>query len=97
VFVLFEWDERKNASNRKKHGVSFEVATAVFDDPMHVTTPEHEAKGEIRWRTVGAVHGRYLLVVAHTLIEEGEEIVRIISARAATAHERREYEEELYR
>jgi uncharacterized DUF497 family protein len=43
------------------------------------------------------VHGKYLLVVAHTLIEEGEEIVRIISARAATAHERSDYEEGSYR
>jgi uncharacterized DUF497 family protein len=97
VFVLFEWDERKNASNRRKHGVSFEVAAAVFDDPMHVTAPDHEVEGEVRWRTVGEVQGMYLLVVAHTLIEEDEEIIRIISARAATAQERREYEEEPYR
>jgi uncharacterized DUF497 family protein len=95
--VLFEWDDRKEASNRRKHGISFDLAAAVFDDPMHVTTPDRMVDGEFRWRTVGEVHGRYLLVVIHTLIEEGEEIVRIISAREAGAHERREYEEEPYR
>ena len=67
-----------------------------FDDPMHVTTLDRVVNGEIRWRTVGEVHGRYLLLVIHTLVEDGEEIVRLISAREATAHERREYEEEPY-
>jgi uncharacterized protein len=96
VGLLFEWDERKNASNLRKHGVSFEVATAAFNDPMHVMRQDHEVHGELRWRTVGEVRGKYLLVVSHTLVDEGEEIVRIISAREATAHERREYEEEPY-
>jgi uncharacterized protein len=93
--VLFEWDERKNATNRRKHGVSFEVATAAFSDPMHVMRQDRVVNGEIRWTTVGEVRGKYLLV-CHTLIEEDEEIVRIISAREATAHERREYEEGSY-
>ena len=91
--MRFEWDDRKDRSNLKKHGVSFDVAIAVFDDPMHVTRPDREEGGELRWRTIGEVVGCYLLVVAHTLVEEGEEVVRIISARQATAHERKEYEE----
>ena len=92
--MRFEWDDRKNASNRRKHGVSFDVAALAFLDPMHLTTHDRVVDGEDRWRTVGEVHGKYLLVVAHTLDEEGEEVVRIISAREATTHERREYEEE---
>jgi uncharacterized protein len=62
---------------------------------MHVMRQDRVVSGEIRWTTVGAVGGKYLLV-CHTLIEEDEEIVRIISAREATAHERREYEEGSY-
>ena len=92
--MRFEWDDRKDASNRRKHGVSFDVAALAFLDPMHLTTHERDVDGEDRWRTVGEVHGKYLLVVAHTLAEEGEEVVRIISAREETTHERREYEEE---
>lgn len=74
--------------------MSFELAAFAFLDPMHVTVHDRVVDGEDRWRTVGEVHGKYLLVVAHTLEEEGEEAVRIISAREATPHERREYEEE---
>lgn len=91
--MLFEWDDKKNASNRRKHGISFDVAVAVFDDPMHVTIQDRMVDGEIRWRTIGQVGTNFLIVVAHTLIEEGEEIVRVISARQATSQERGEYEE----
>ncbi len=61
---------------------------------MAITTLDRVTDGEVRWRTVGEVEGRMLLVVAHTLKEEGEEVVRIISAREATSHERREHEED---
>jgi uncharacterized protein len=61
---------------------------------MHVTALDQVVDGEDRWRTVGEVDGRYLLIVIHTLEEEGEEVVRIISAREAMPHERREHEEE---
>ncbi len=93
--MRFEWDERKNRSNERKHGVSFDVASVVFDDPMHVMTPDRLVDGELRWRTIGEVHGKYLLLVAHTFEEEDEDLVRIVSAREATAHERREYENNL--
>jgi uncharacterized protein len=91
--LRFEWDEKKNVVNLRKHGVDFETAVFAFLDPMAVTTMDRVVGGEVRWRTVGEVEGQRLLVVAHTLEEEGEEVVRIISARAATSHERREYEE----
>jgi uncharacterized protein len=94
--VRFEWDDWKNARNFRKHGVTFELAAVVFDDPMHITEIDRVEDGEIRWRTIGEVHGKYLLLVAHLLDEDedapDEEIVRIISAREATPHERREYE-----
>lgn len=85
------WDTRKAASNLKKHRVSFEEAGTVFADTLSVTgaDPDHSV-GERRYITFGdSVRGR-LLVVAHT--DEGD-IIRIISARVATRHEKRIYEE----
>lgn len=85
------WDVRKAAANRKKHNVSFEEAATVFADSLSLTgaDPDHSV-GEHRWITFGeSVRGR-LLAVAHT--DEGD-IIRIISARVATRHEKRLYEE----
>jgi uncharacterized protein len=62
---------------------------------LHVTTLDRILDGQVRWKTVGEVNGVYLLIVVHTLEEEGEEVVRIISAREAPSHERRENEEGL--
>jgi len=93
--VRFEWDDEKNARNRRKHGVTFEVASAVFYDPLHSTTHDGVVNGEDRWSTVGVVGNRYLMMVAHTLEDEDGELVRIISAREATPHERRTYEDDL--
>ena len=94
--MRFEWDEHKNESNIRKHGVSFKTASFVFDDPRLVMQQDREIEGEPRWQTIGIVHGVLLLLVAHTYAdEEEEEAVRIISARRANAHERKRYEEEL--
>ena len=94
--MTFEWDETKNRRNRAKHGVSFEAATLVFDDPHAVGVPEHTEEGEVRWKTVGLAAGVVLLVVVHTHLEEGEEeYIRIISAPKATPRERKTYEEGL--
>lgn len=90
--ILFEWDVRKAESNRRKHGVNFELASLVFDDPHVYYYIEGDEHGEIRWRAVGKVDRR-LIFVSYTSFEEGEaEIVRIISARGATRQERRTYE-----
>ena len=96
--LRFEWDERKNLSNQRKHGVSFDEAAQVFRDPMYVSVQDRVEDGEERWQTFGLVDGVLLLMVAHTIKEESSlwEIVRIISARRATARERRRYEEENY-
>lgn len=98
--VRFEWDEAKNLSNQRKHdGVCFEDACRVFQDPLHVSVQDRVEEGELRWQSVGAVHGFMILVVAHTLWEEDAEggsmeVIRIISARRATPRERQRYENE---
>ena len=92
--MRFEWNENKDLANRAKHGVGFETATLVFQDPFHVSYLERIEKDEERWQTLGVVHDMLLLLVAHTVRElEGEEIIRIISARKAGKHERRFYEQ----
>jgi uncharacterized DUF497 family protein len=92
--VRWTWDPDKSAANRVKHGLSFETAVLVFDDPLHASKLDPHPDGD-RWHTIGLV-GSVLLLVVHTWPEEteGDEPVgRIISARKATAHERRAYEE----
>lgn len=85
------WEARKAAANKKKHGVSFQEAATVFADPLSLTgaDPDHSV-GEHRWITYGESARGRLLVVAHT--DEGD-IIRVISARVATRHEQRLYEE----
>ncbi len=97
--IRFEWDDAKNISNQRDHGVSFEEASRVFFDPLYVATKERIENGEERWQTVGRVRGRILLIVAHTVREVGHgvtlaEVIRIISARNVTRIERRRYEDE---
>ena len=68
----------------------------VFDDPNCVTFVERVEGGEERWHAIGVVPGTVMLTVAHTYREEGsEEVVRLVSARRATPHERRLYVEAL--
>jgi uncharacterized DUF497 family protein len=87
----FEWDERKAVSNLRKHEVTFDEASSVFYDPLAITgvDPDH-SEGETRMITFGLSSVGRLLVVAHT---ECGDAIRIISARVATQHERRIYEE----
>jgi uncharacterized protein len=90
--IRFEWDARKDAINRKKHGIDFETAKLVFDDPFCVTFIERESGGEERWHAIGSIEGIIVIVVVHTYREDGsEEVIRIISARRATQHERMLY------
>ena len=94
--MRFEWDEKKNLANRRKHKVSFETATLVFEDPRAISVLERIEEGEERWQTVGMAGGALVMFVAHTYREsDGEEVVRIISARKATPRERSTYEEGL--
>ena len=90
--MILEWDPRKALANLAKHGVAFQEAGTVLDDPLGVTfpDPEHSIE-EPRFTTIGASLARRILVVAHT--DRGDAI-RLISARLATSRERRFYEEE---
>ena len=87
------WDEKKAEASLKKHGVSFELACHVFDDPYHLIMPDPYVDEE-RWRAIGQPYsGRAVLVfVVHTWPDD-DETGRIISAREATVHERRAYED----
>jgi len=89
--IAFEWDRKKDSANRRKHGAGFTEATTVFDDPLSITIPDPDHAGdEERFLIIGLSSQRNLLVVVHTI--RGEQI-RLISARLATKHERRNYEE----
>ncbi len=89
------WNAEKNAVNKRKHRLSFETARLAFNDPLAASRRDQYPYEE-RWQTIGLISNIVVLVV-HTAPEldavTGEEIGRIISARKATAHERRAYEE----
>jgi hypothetical protein len=89
-----EWDAAKDRANRRKHGFDFKTAARVFEDPNIVLIEDWiDEEGEQRWHALGLVGGRYLLVVVHVYreAENGEEIIRIVSAREASKRERRIY------
>ncbi|MDR1686184.1 MAG: BrnT family toxin [Desulfovibrio sp.] len=93
----FEWDQKKNAANYAKHEISFELASQVFDDPLATYILDRVIDDEERWHAIGRVLDLPLLVVVHTYRNsEGKEIIRILSARQATSHERKRYEQEWY-
>jgi uncharacterized DUF497 family protein len=89
---IFEWDAAKAARNFRKHGIRFEEAALVFDDPLAASALERIENGEERWQTVGLVGGCLLLLVAHTVHVDEVEIIRIVSARRADPSERKNYE-----
>ena len=90
--IRFEWDEAKNRSNKKKHGIDFETAQLIFDDPHCISFVEGVSDGEQRWHAIGSIENIIVIVVVHTYREEvSDEVIRIISARRATRHERKLY------
>ena len=93
ALIRFEWDLSKVALNRRKHRVSFEEASAVFGDPLSLTIPDPDGSDdEVRFVTLGRSNVGRLLVVVHT---ERDGIIRLISARRASRHERTNYEENI--
>jgi hypothetical protein len=87
----FEWDPKKDSTNLRKHGVGFAEASTVFGDSLSVTIPDpDDGIDEERFVIVGTSASQRLLVVVHTM--RGERI-RLISARTATTHEKRVYQE----
>ncbi len=98
IKLKWQWDDEKNRINQRKHGLSFEAAQYVFSDPLALSLPDPYPYEE-RWQTIGLI-GRSTIFVVHTWSEvdplTGEETGRIISARKATIHERKVYEEETF-
>ncbi|HME81173.1 MAG TPA: BrnT family toxin [Candidatus Eremiobacteraceae bacterium] len=90
--MRFEWDPHKAVINLRKHGVSFETAIRIFEDPRVLSAQDTRYSDE-RWYSIGNV-GKRIIYVAHTIENEGQtnETIRIISARKASARERREYQ-----
>lgn len=100
--MRYEWDERKNRENQRKHdGISFELAALVFEDEFRLIIPDRvDEFGEQRWHAIGAASiapGTALnVLVAHAYREDihGEEIIRIISARRAGKNDVRRYQQQ---
>ena len=89
--MRFEWDPGKADENFRKHEVSFDEASSVFDDPLGITYPDPDhSEDERRWVTFGYSTSSRLLVVSHT--KRGD-TWRIINARPATRSEQEIYEE----
>jgi uncharacterized DUF497 family protein len=92
----FIWNEQKSRSNRLKHGISFETAALIWSDPNYLLVPDAVYDGEERWLAIGRNGITTVLVAVHTSYDDdGEETIRIISARKATAHERKQYEKSI--
>jgi uncharacterized protein len=93
--IRFEWDPVKARTNLRKHDVSFEDAMHVFEDPYALFEQDRaDEAGELRWQALGLAGEAAVVLVAHTVREEGEgEVVRLISARRATRKERTRYEQ----
>jgi uncharacterized DUF497 family protein len=91
--MRFEWDVAKNRANQNKHGIDFETAVHVFNDPNHLLIKDRiDEKGEQRWHALGVTGDVPLLVVhVYRSTHDGEEIIRIISARKANQRESRRY------
>jgi len=86
--MQFEWDATKAAANLAKHGVSFERAILVFDDPAHFTTSDPRHSAELRQNTTGLVTDLLIITVTHT---DRAGVTRLISARPASRKERNRY------
>ena len=89
--LTFEWDEAKDLSNQKKHGVSFEEAKTVFNDARSITiADEQHSDEEDRYLDIGTSSRGRVIVVSYT---EREPNIRIISCRKATKSERKSYDQ----
>lgn len=87
--MRFVWDPRKASANIRKHGVSFEEAASVFADPLALAIEDAIDPG--RSLLIGASDRQRILLSVYTEIDD--DTIRIVSARRATSHERRRYEE----
>ncbi|MBI5682699.1 MAG: BrnT family toxin [Deltaproteobacteria bacterium] len=94
--MQFTWDDRKEKENVKKHTIKFTEAVEIFNDPLHISLLDTRFNYyEERWITIGAIKKGGIITVGHLYImqHDGEDIIRIITARKATKKEIRDYEE----
>ena len=92
--TVFEWDDDKNISNKKKHGLFFETAIAAFFDEHSLTETDFIQNNEQRWKTIGmAPDSIMILFIGHVIFDDeiGREVIRVITARKATLNEERTY------
>lgn len=91
--MRYAWDSEKEARNLKRHGIDFATAAKAFADPDAITEydAEHSQEGEDRWTTIGLVHGILILIRVTWTDRDGDDIIRIISARLAGSRERAIY------
>jgi uncharacterized protein len=89
--LIFEWDSRKDAANARKHGISFEEAKSIFDDPFELMRgdPDHSAE-ELRSVSIGESDAGRLVLVVYVQVEN---VIRVISARMAESDEVTAYRE----
>ena len=90
--MQFEWDDDKNESNVRKHGVSFETAKRIFEGPVLTWLDDRQDYGEDRFISIGVVDAIAVIVVAHT---DRSGRMRLISARPASRKERQQYHEQI--
>lgn len=93
--MRFIWDSVKEAGNIDRHGIDFTTAAGVFSDLQAMTDYDeaHSREGEDRWTTIGMVDGVLMLVRVTWTDRDGEDIIRIISARLADSRDRALYQE----
>ncbi len=87
--MQFEWDDRKAATNFKKHKIHFEEAALIFEGPTLTQFDDENEAGEGRYASIGLIRGVALVVVIHT---DRDGVTRLISARRATSGERKQYD-----
>jgi hypothetical protein len=93
--IRFEWDPVNARANQRKHGISFDDAIHIFDDPYALFEQDHASRaGEQRWQALGLAAGVVVILAIHTVREDDQdEVIRLISARRATRKERNRYDE----
>jgi uncharacterized DUF497 family protein len=93
IYNTLELGRAEEPQHQRKHGIGFDLASRVFLDPLHLSRQDRIVEGEERWQTIGMVGGVLLILVAYTVVDAKEEVLRIISARRVSRQERIEYEE----
>jgi uncharacterized protein len=91
--LTFEWSRRKASSNLRRHGVGFEEAMTVFNNPLTAIFDDQDHSTDEERREIAIGHSARDCLLVVSFLERMPEVVRIISARPATKKERRNYEE----